>query len=122
MSGIIEIQLGGDLKTLRFNNWQKEALGKILGTDPLAAGKLIVERIKESYLLVACDLIYTGLIGNYRVQRKDIDFTMDDIVIWVGDAANDEITVVFDAWIESTGLRDLLPGNDSAKKKVANSE
>ncbi|QJB39727.1 hypothetical protein HF324_18435 [Chitinophaga oryzae] len=75
MSNIIEVQLGGALRTLRFNNWQKEALGSILGKDPLVAGKTLAKKAKESPLDALCDLVYTGLVGNYRIQRKNLDFT-----------------------------------------------
>ncbi len=117
MSGITEINLGGKIVTLRFNNWQKEALGKLYGTDPLEAGRKMQERLEESILLVSCDLIYTGMVGNYRVQLKDIDFTIDQIVEWVADADNADIARVFNEWLGSSGQRNLLPGADAGKKK-----
>ncbi|WP_343692763.1 hypothetical protein [Chitinophaga sp.] len=121
-SGIIELELGGKARTLRFNNWQKEALGKIVGTDPLEAGQLISSKLNESPLLVVCDLVYTGLIGNYRVQMKDLDFTRQDVAEWIGDADNAILGKVFDAWLDASGLRQILPEQpdteDSKKKRV----
>ena len=109
MSGIIEIQLGGQVRTLRFNNWQKEALGKVLGQDPLKAAKTLSARAKDSIIDVIFDLVYTGLIGAYRAQRKDIDFTEAEVGEWVGDAENAALAGVFDVWIDSIGVRKLIP-------------
>lgn len=117
MSGVIEIKLGGKTVTLRFNLWQKDALGSLYGTDPLDALSKIQARAKDSVLLVICDLIYTGMIGNYRVQHKDIDFTIDQIIEWVGEAENVDIAAVYPAWLDSIGIRNLLPGEEASKKK-----
>lgn len=109
MSNIIEVQLGGGLRTLRFNNWQKEALGNILGKDPLIAGKILAKKAKESPLDALCDLVYTSLIGDYRVQRKNLDFTPATVAEWLGEADINELGAVFTAWLDSSGLRKLIP-------------
>jgi hypothetical protein len=109
MSVVLDVKLGGKTRMLIFNNWQREALGKIFGHDPLKAGQAIAKKSKESPLDALCDLIYTGLVGAYRVQRKDLDFTEADIVEWVGEIENQVVSEIFSAWVDSTGLRRLIP-------------
>lgn len=126
MSVILQLQLGGQLRTLKFNNWQKEALGNILGKDPLQAGKTLSKKAKESPLEAVSDLVYTGMIGAYRSRKADVDFTEADVFDWVGEADYKELATVFDAWVESTGLRKLIPevksdGEETGKKKESES-
>lgn len=121
MNGIVEIMIGGKLRTLRFNNYQKEALGKLYGKDPLECVQILTERWGNSSLRVAADLIYTGLIGDYEVKLKDRDFTREDVAEWVGEALDEDVAAVINAWSETDAVRTLITninGSDTGKKKL----
>lgn len=117
----IEIMLGGQLRTLRFNNYQKEALGKLYGSDPLESSQKMIEKWGESTLRIAGDLIYTGLIGAYEVKLKDRDFTREEVAEWVGDASDAELAMVIKAWQETDSVREIIKsvtnGTDTEAKK-----
>ena len=119
MSVVLDVKLGGKVRTLVFNNWQREALGNIFGRDPLKAGQAIAKKSKESPLGALCDLVYTALIGAYRIQKKDLDFTDADVAEWVGEMDNVLMPAIFEAWVDSTGLRKLLPVKREDKPEAA---
>lgn len=112
---ITEIQLGGKYRTIRFNNWQKEALGKLYGADPLEAGQKMLERWGDSMMSLAADLVYTGLIGDYRVKLRDIDFSREEVMEWVGDATNEDMATVITVWSETEAVRSILKANDGGQ-------
>lgn len=101
--------LGGQLRTLRFNNYAKEQLGKIFGSDPLEATKTLLEKLKESPLKAMVDLTYSGLVGAYEAREVPIDFKRADVAEWIGDASDEDVAEVFNAWVDTTQLRSILP-------------
>lgn len=109
MNGRIEIMLGGQLRTLRFNNYAKEQLGKIFGSDPLEAVQTLLDKLKESPVKAMVDLTYAGLIGAYEAREIPIDFVRADVAEWVGDADDTDMASVFNAWLDSSRLRSILP-------------
>lgn len=108
MSGIIEIKLGGKLRTLQFNNWQKEALGKLYGVDPLEVATKFAIAWADSLLTVSCDLAYTAMVGDYRVRRQPLDFTIDDVYAWAADASNEDMAKVLEGWTSTQEVRELI--------------
>lgn len=118
---IVEIQLGGKYRTLRFNNYQREALGRLYGKDPIECSQILAEKWANSAIRAAADLIYTGLIGDYEAKLKDWDFTREDVAEWVGEAADQDIANVVNAWSETDAVRSIIkPKNgseDTGKKK-----
>lgn len=108
MGVIIEITLGGKLRTLDFNNWQKEELGKLYGTDPLDLQEKFAKAWTDSLLNVSCDLAYTAMVGYYRVRRQPVDFTLDEVYSWAADASNEDMARVLNAWTETQAVKDLM--------------
>jgi hypothetical protein len=122
MNGIIEIQLGGQLRTIRFNNYAKAELGNIYGLDPLEAGQKLGERMQDNYVRAIADLVYAGLTGAYYAKGHDRDFTRADVAEWVAEAADTDMAKVFTTWIDATGIRQIIkqqqqPDADTGKKK-----
>jgi hypothetical protein len=76
MVGITEITLNGEVKELRFGNYAFEKYNKLTGTNAGA-----IKELNEDYLQLdmVADIIYCGLFGSYRVNKKVIDFTIDEI-------------------------------------------
>ena len=86
MTGILEITLNGEVKQLKFGNYSLEKYTQITGAD---IGS--IKEIGEDYtqLDMVVDIIFCGLVGSYRSNKKVVDFTIDDVQIWV-----DNITYV----------------------------
>lgn len=105
---MITINLGDKLRTLRFNNYQKEALGKLYGKDPLECAKIIADKWETSLMRAGADLIYTGLIGDYEARLKDLDFTRENVAEWVGDASDEDVAAAIKAWWEANQVRLLI--------------
>lgn len=105
---MITIKLGGQLRSLRFNNYQKEALGKLYGKDPLECAKIIADKWETSLMRAGADLIYTGLIGDYEAKLKDLDFTREDVAEWVGDASDEDVAAAIKAWWEVNQVRLII--------------
>lgn len=124
MNGRIEIMLGGKLRSLRFNNYAKEELGRVFKGDPLDATKTFIDKLSESPLSAMKTLVYSGMVGHYEARELERDFTRADVAEWVGDAEDNDLANVFNCWLDTTQLRSLLPENkqeevptDEPKKK-----
>ena len=114
---IVEIKLGGKYRTLRFNNYQKEALGKLYGNDPIESGRLLGEKWATSAIRAAADLVYTGLIGDYEAKLKDRDFSREDVAEWVGEASDEDLAKVINTWSETDAVRTIIQSKNGAETK-----
>lgn len=105
---ITEIKLNGVVRTVRFNGYAREALGRLYSADPLEAASKLMEVLKESALAASSDLIFCGLVGDYRVRRQPVDFTAEDVALWVGEATDQEVATAVSAWLASVQERVIL--------------
>jgi hypothetical protein len=80
MTGIIEVTLNGEVKQLKFGNYSLEQYTKVTGAD---IGT--VKEITEDYtqLDMIADIVFCGLFGSYRANKKVVDFTVEDVQSWV---------------------------------------
>lgn len=117
MNGRIEITLGGKIRTLRFNNYAREQMGRIFQGDPLEAVKMILDKLKDYPTKAMVDLVYAGLVGAYEARETPIDFVRADVAEWVGDADNAELGKVFDTWVDSSKLREIIPHVENLEKQ-----
>jgi hypothetical protein len=80
MTGIIEVTLNGEVKQLKFGNYALEKYTKLTGVD---IGN--IKQLDDNYtqLDMTADIIYCGLFGAYRANKKVVDFTIDDVQSWV---------------------------------------
>ena len=92
MTGIIEITLNGEVKQLKFGNYALEKYTKLTGVD---IGNLKQLDDNYSQLDMTADIIYCGLFGAYRSNKKVVDFTLEDIQSWVDSMGYaDQLTVI----------------------------
>lgn len=103
--------LGGKLRSLRFNNYAKEELGKIFGKDTLEGTQALIDMLSNSPLKAMKGLVYSGMVGHYEARDMEIDYTRADVAEWVGDAEDNDLANVFSCWLDTTQLRSLLPEN-----------
>lgn len=110
MKGYIVIELGGVKRGLKFGN---RALLDIMAKHKIDAG------IEFTFDLVT-DLVWFGLLNNYMVNRTVVDFTIEDVMIWCDDLANEDLTNVFNTFVSSyTGTEnaETKPAKTTATKK-----
>lgn len=114
---IVDIKIGGKVRTLEFNNYAKEALGRVYGVDPMDSAEKMSKEWAESLLTVACDVIYCGLIGHYRVNRQTVDFTLGEVSRWVAEGEESEIAKALNAWGSTESVRKILRIEETEEPK-----
>jgi hypothetical protein len=127
MTGIIKLKIGGQERTLRFNNFSAIELAKIIynGEQPNFETEDLMNRImklneKNHYLLIKT-LIYSGIIGNDYVVGFTESATPENVGEWISDLSSDEIYSVWITFWQSMGvdlpsLKELEKDSVSEKK------
>ena len=110
MTGIIKLNIGGQERTLRFNNFSAIELAKIIynGDQPNFETEDLMNRImkhneKNHYLLIKT-LIYSGIIGNDYVVGFTESATPEQVGEWISDLSSEEIYSVWITFWKSMGV------------------
>ena len=92
MTGIIEVTLNGEVKQLKFGNYSLEQYTKVTGAD-IGTIKEITDNYTQ--LDMIADIVYCGLFGACRANKKVVDFTIEDVQSWA-DSINyvDQLKVI----------------------------
>jgi hypothetical protein len=120
-AGYIQLELGGKKRGIKFGNYALMEYSKINGTG-------VVEFNEENPIKLCSDLIYCGLKNNSYIKKEIMDFTMDDVLIWVDDMPMSQVTDVINLFEESVktsqGIVDIqeamnpdAPSSKSVKPK-----
>jgi hypothetical protein len=124
MTGIMKLNIGGQERTLRFNNFSAIELAKIIynGDQPNFETEDLMNRImklneKNHYLLIKT-LIYSGIIGNDYVVGFTESATPQQVGEWISDLSSEEIYSVWITFWQSMGV-DLPAINDIENNSVA---
>lgn len=87
----LQIHLNGEMRTLEFGKFYfLKFYGEATGGDPLNLSEILVKPEKEFDLV--CALVYAGLKTDYKVNRRSIDFTREDVENWIGEKETSEVT------------------------------
>jgi hypothetical protein len=127
MTGIIKLNIGGQERTLRFNNFSAIELAKIIynGDQPNFETEDLMNRImklneKNHYLLIKT-LIYSGIIGNDYVVGFTESATPQQVGEWISDLSSEEIYSVWITFWQSMGVDlpaiNAMENNSVAEKK-----
>ncbi|PUZ21807.1 hypothetical protein DCC81_24785 [Chitinophaga parva] len=111
MNGIFEIELGGQLRQLRFNNYARAELGNVFGLDPLEAGQKAAEMFASNYMLAIAYVVFAGLTGAVYATFGTRDFTREQVAEWVGEANVSDLVTAFNMWRQSNEPRELIESN-----------
>ena len=110
MTGIMKLNIGGQERTLRFNNFSAIELAKIIynGDQPNFETEDLMNRImklneKNHYLLIKT-LIYSGIIGNDYVVGFTESTTPEQVGEWISDLSSEEIYSVWITFWKSMGV------------------
>lgn len=124
MTGIMKLNIGGQERTLRFNNFSAIELAKIIYKGEQANFETddLLDRImklneKNHYLLIKT-LIYAGIIGNDYVVGFSESATVEQVGEWISELSGEEIYSVWNTFWSSMGV-DLPAIQELEKDSVA---
>jgi len=110
MTGIMKLNIGGQERTLRFNNFSAIELSRIIynGEQANFETEDLLNRImklneKNHYLLIKT-LIYAGIIGNDYVVGFHESVTQEQVGEWIADLESDQIYTVWTTFWSSMGI------------------
>ena len=105
MNGIVRVQLGGQERVLRFNNFANIEIAKVLFQSetakpdlPKFLDALFALNSKNHFLLLKM-LVYAGLIGNDYVVGFSESATSEEVGEWVADASPDVLAKVWESFL-----------------------
>lgn len=117
-SYITELKINGQIRTLNFNNYGREALARFYGKDALSITQELSRSWNESLLILAADCVYWGLVGDYRVNRRTVDFTIQDVTKWLEQADDNELAPAIKVFLDSVKDRVIVAVSEAAKEEA----
>jgi hypothetical protein len=122
MNGLIEITMGGEVRTLKFGNYALMSYNVLTATD---AGETKQLDIDYQMIDFVRDVTYCGLKNYYKISKRTFDVTLDDVTNWIDDMDLSNIQIVIDAWTSSlqsseyiqNGFKAMSSGEAGVKKK-----
>jgi len=122
MNGLIEITMGGEVRTLKFGNYALMSYNVLTATD---AGETKQLDIDYQMIDFVRDVTYCGLKNYYKISKRTFDVTLDDVTNWIDDMDLSNIQTIIDAWTKSlessqyiqNGFKAMSSGEEGVKKK-----
>jgi len=122
MNGLIEITMGGEVRTLKFGNYALMSYNVLTATDAGETKKLDIDYQMIDFVR---DVTYCGLKNYYKISKRTFDVTLDDVTNWIDDMDLSNIQIVIDAWTKSlessqyiqNGFKAMSSGEEGVKKK-----
>lgn len=122
MNGLIEITMGGEVRTLKFGNYALMSYNVLTATD---AGETKQLDIDYQMIDFVRDVTYCGLKNYYKISKRTFDVSLDDVTNWIDDMDLSNIQIVIDAWTQSlqssqyiqNGFKAMASGEAGSKKK-----
>lgn len=113
-----EINIGGQPRTINFNIYAAQELGKILEVEPTpeALMKAILDVNERNSLLMFKALIYTGIIGHDYETSFKASVNQAEVGGWLSNANGDELVDVFNKFADALGF-DLKAEEETEKPK-----
>ena len=124
MTGIMKLNIGGQERTLRFNNFSAIELAKIIynGEQANFETEDLLSRImklnEENHYLLVKTLVYAGIIGNDYVVGFKKSATSEEVGEWVAELSAEDIYSVWNTFWSSMGV-DLPAIQELEKDSVA---
>lgn len=103
--GVTVIKLGGEKRTICFNNHCIMFIGQACKCDPAQVDSEIMKIAEKNPLRALTFLIYGGLMGYLESEAiYDHDITLKQVSTWVGDADVEEFNGVWDVFMDTLKL------------------
>jgi hypothetical protein len=101
---VMTLSLGGKDRKLNFGKfWFQKFYGQATGSDPLNSTSLVL--MPEMQFDFVVNIIYAGLRTQYKADKKQEDFTKEDVENWVGDKESDEIVILINDYTTLTTVK-----------------
>lgn len=101
MSKIIKATLGGQQRTIDVGKfWFVKFYGEVTGNDPINSSSFILTPEKQFAFVV--HVVYAGMLTDYKVNNRDVDFTLQDVENWIGASEDDVIAPILESYIKYT--------------------
>jgi hypothetical protein len=100
----IQLNIGGKLRGLKFNQMAVITMTKNLDFDNMEA----------SY---GYALIYAGLVSNMYVKRQEVDFSFEEVCDWADELKEEDLTKIREAFESTTAYQKLAQQNEVLTKK-----
>ena len=122
MNGLIEITMGGEVRTLKFGNYALMSYNVLTATEAGESKQLDIDYQMIDFVR---DVTYCGLKNYYKISKRTFDVTLDDVTNWIDDMDLSNIQIVIDAWTKSlessqyiqNGFKAMSNGEAGIKKK-----
>ena len=122
MNGLIEITMGGEVRTLKFGNYALMSYNVLTATDAGEAKKLDLDYQMIDFVR---DITYCGLKNYYKISKRTFDVSLDDVTNWIDDMDLSNIQTIIDAWTKSlessqyiqNGFKAMASKEEGSKKK-----
>lgn len=119
MTGYIEIELGGQTRRLKFNNYAMLKLPELGFADLAVDLKEVTTANIVKVLPVISILIYAGIIGQDYIDGNPMSVTQDEVTRWVADDFDfDLIEPIMTCFQESKAYGNLVGKAEQAKSKL----
>ena len=124
MTGIMKLKIGGQERTLRFNNFSAIELAKIIynGEQANFETEDLLSRImklnEENHYLLVKTLVYAGIIGNDYVVGFSESVSVEQVGEWIAELSAEDIYSVWNTFWSSMGV-DLPAIQELEKDSVA---
>lgn len=93
-AGYIQLDLGGKKRGVKLGNYALLEYSRLNGTG-------VIEFNDENPIKLCSDLVYCGLKNNAYIKKEIVDFTLDDVIIWVDDMPIQQINDIIDLFQNS---------------------
>lgn len=94
----LRIQIGEKVIGLKFNIGTLKAVGELAGVDPFqfkaASGEF------KDIAPFGKVIFHAAIISNYRGQKKEIDFTDQDVDLWYDELTSDDVLSIIKCYNE----------------------
>jgi hypothetical protein len=114
----IEIELGGKLRGLKFNNYAIEQFQRKMFKNENAL-------VGGSNAATVYGIFFAGLTANCFTNDLEVDFTYNDVEDWVDSAADEDVKKICDCFAETNvykkwldKIKDAVKGESDKKKAV----
>jgi len=95
---MIEINLGGKVRGLRFGNYAMMTYNSLTTTNALEIKELNEE---YQYIDFVRDITYCALKAHNKVKGELSDFTLEDVTLWVDEMDLGNIEIIVKAWTDA---------------------
>lgn len=102
---MIELNIGGKVRGLRFGNYAMMTYNSLTSTNALEIKELNEE---YQYIDFVRDITFCALKAYNKVKGEISDFTLEDVTIWVDEMDLANVEVIVKAWTDAMNSSEYI--------------